>query len=414
MVTRAQLSPLFTFPLFLSISFSTNLLAQTADRPLVLGVRQTFAFDSNTLQTSSTAANPSQYGTSSKSDQISSTSVRLGYQNTFGTQALNLNGEIGLVRYANFSALNRTTDSFSLRWNADWAPWFYTQLDGGTSKTAAVLANQLGLDPNSSRLQSAGVTFGYRFTPAWSTFVRMDEVKRDNTSPSLLAGNLRASGKEVGVRYQPQSGIEGSLLYRKADTSFPNFQTQSLSGANLGAGFDNSFSQQQFLGRISYQPTAISSFSGEIGVSSSEYKQLSQRNGSGVVAKVQYGYSISDAWTLNARIGRDLSSTTTVFASNVVDNTVGIGLLWKPTARVGVRTSVDYAKRSFQSDPGTVLGLSGIRRDTIQSISLGASYELLRNLSLSTDYRHFARSSTFPGLNASGNVLTLGLDFSVR
>jgi hypothetical protein len=323
------------------MGLTTNVMAQGLDRPLVLGVRQSFAFDSNTLQTSPTVANPSQYGTSKKSDQISTTAVRLAYQNTFGTQAVDLTGEIGLVRYANLTLLNRTTDSLSLRWNSDWAPWFYTQFDGGTSKTAANFANQLGLDPNSSRVQSGGATFGFRFTPVWSTFARFDEVKRDNASTSLFVGNLRTSGREAGLRYQPQTGIEGSVLFRKAETTFPNPQTQSLSGANLGSAFDNSFSQRQLLGRVSYQPTGISSFTGEVGVSSSDYKQLSQRNGTGLVGKIQYSYAISDVWNLSAKVGRDQSATTTVFASNVVDNSLSLGLSWKPTARIGFRSSID-------------------------------------------------------------------------
>jgi hypothetical protein len=416
MAMRTSFKPvlvlLSTLPL--TAVFSINAVAQGVERPLVLGVRQSIAFDSNTLQTSPTVANPTQYGTSKKSDQVSATSVRLGYQNTFGTQAIDLTGEIGIVRYANLTLLNRTTDSFSLRWNSDWAPWLYTQFDGGTSKTAANFANQLGLDPNSSRVQSGGATFGFRFTPVWSTFARLDEVKRDNSSASLVVGNLRTSGRELGLRYQPQSGIEGSVLFRKADTVFPNPQTQSLSGVNLGSAFDNSFSQRQLLGRVSYQPTGISSFTGELGVSSSDYKQLSQRNGSGLVAKIQYAYAFSDAWSLSARVGRDQSATTTVFASNVVDNSLSLGMAWKPTARVGFRSSLDYSKRNFQSDPGSTLGLSAIRQDTVQSYSLGTSYELLRNLNLSVDYRHLIRGSTFPGLNASGNVLSIGLDFAIR
>jgi Putative beta-barrel porin 2 len=397
-----------------SACFSSLIFAQGQERPLSLSAKQTLSFDSNALQLPSGVSPPASYGTGKRSDIISNTSVSGGYVNSFGTQNLSANADLGLVRYANLGRLDRNTYALGASLNGDLGPAIYSNANLLTSRIGTVFANQFGVDPNLTTTFQLGGQLGYRFSPTWSVFGGLDQIKRDNSAAQLAASDSRSTGKEVGVRYQPQSGLDGSLVWRRVDFKFPTAQSQDFFGNLLPSSVNNGYQQNQALLRLSYQPNGIGSLIGEVGVSSLDYEALPQRNSNGLLLKVSYNYMVSDAWNLSALLGRDSTVVASAFSSSVQDTNAGFSANWKPTGRIGVRANLDLSKRNFNADAGVALGVTSNRKDTYLTYGLGGSYELLRNLNLTMNLTRYDRSSNISNFSSAGSTAMIGLDLLLR
>jgi hypothetical protein len=396
------------------VCISSVSFAQGQDRPLTLTVRQTLSFDSNVLQLRDGANPPASYNTGKRGDLISNTSVSGGYINNFGMQNLSANADLGLVRYANLSRLNRDTYALGGNLSGDLNPAVYSSFNLSTSRLGTSFANQFGLEPNLTTSFQIGGQLGFRFNPTWSVFGGLDQITRDNSAVQLAAADSRSSGKEIGLRYQPQSGIDGSLVWRQVDTRFPNAQSRDFFGNLLPSAVNNGYQQNQAIVRLNYQPNGISSLSGEVGVSSLDYSALPQRNTNGLLLKLNYNYLVSDAWSLGARLGRDSTVVASAFASSVQDTSAGLSANWKPTGRISVRGNIDLSKRNFNADAGVALGVTANRRDSYLVYGVGGSYELLRTLNLTMNVSRYDRSSNIANFSSSGSTAMLGLDFLLR
>jgi Putative beta-barrel porin 2 len=396
------------------LCWSSVSFAQGQERPLSFTARQSLSYDSNVLQIPSGGSLPASYGTTKRSDVISNTSVLGGYVNSFGTQNLSATADLGLVRYANLSRLNRNTYSLGGTLNGDLGPAVYSSLNLLTSRLGTSFANQFGLEPNLTTTFQVGGQLGYRFSPTWSVFGGLDQIKRDNSAPQLAAADSRSSGKEVGLRYQPQSGLDGSMVWRQVDTKLPNAQTRDFFGNLLPSAVNNGYQQDQAVIRLSYQPNGISSLNGEVGLSRLEYSSLTQRNSNGLLLKLNYNYLVSDAWSLSARVGRDSTVVASAFASSVQDTNAGVSASWKPTGRIGVNGNIGVSKRDFNADAGVALGSTSNRRDTFLTYSVGGSYELMRNINLTANISRYDRSSNIAAFLSTGSTLLLGLDLVLR
>ena len=394
--------------------FSGAASAQSLERPLALTARQSFTHDSNVFQLSSSSAVPSIYGTSKKSDFISTTAVGLSYGNSFGTQNFSLSGDLSRVQYASLDQLNRTTYQVAGRLDGDLSPIFYYGLNAGSSRLGTLFANQTGFAPNLVTSQNVGANLGFRFNPTWSTFVGIDRISRENSAVGLLSSDTKILGREIGLRYQPQSGIDVSAVARNVSNSFGAAQTFDSLGNPLPVGVSNNNDQRQIFLRVSYQPTAISSVTTEIGRSSVNYDSFAQRNSSGLLLRTSYNYSLSDAWSLSGRLTRDTSVAGAAFASNVINTGVGVAANWKATARTSFRANYDVSQRDFKDDPSVILG-SGIRRkDTLSSVGVGATYELLRTVNVNLNLARNSRSSNVAAFQSNSNTVMLSADWVLR
>jgi hypothetical protein len=398
---------------FLAVVLPSVAIAQGLDRPLGLNARQQITFDSNALQLRDGARPPAAYGTE-RNDRILTTSVGAAYQDSFGTQSVTARGDLAYTNRSNFGLLDSTTYGLGATQTGDWNPAVYSTLNVNLSRVNTSLANQFAVEPNLTTALVIGGSVGYRFDPTWSMFLGLDQTKRDNSSAQLAQSDTRLAGKELGVRYQPLSGIDGSLVWRRVDVRFPNAQTVDLLGNALPSAVNNTYQQNQYLFRTTYQPTGISTLSGEIGYSSTSYAALSQRNSGGLILRGNYNYAVSDAWEIVSKLSRENTVAASAFASSVLTTSAGFSAIWKATGRTSVRANIDWIIRDFSQDAGVAQGITANRKDTSRNFGVGANYELLRSLSLTANYLKYSRGSSIATYSMGGHSLGVGLDFNIR
>jgi hypothetical protein len=388
--------------------------AQSSERPLSLSVSQTLSFDNNLFRLADNATVPQSSGLKGRDDQISNTSMAVGYANSFGTQTIAVNGNLGVVRFANFSGGNRNVYGVNAKWTADVNRAIFTGVDVAQSRIASAFGDQQGFTPNLISTISFGLNLGYKLNPTWAIVSKFDQSNFDNSAANLSAADRKVQGKEIALRYQPESGLDGSFVLRTVEIKSPNLQRNDIFGNPLSINVNNGYRQNLVLFRANYQPTGLSRLNGEIGYSQLDYVSLAQRNTSGLRVKGTYAYTLSDALSFGATIGRETSASGTAYSGNVQNDSLGVSMAFSATPRIKLQTNLDYIRRDFSADAGVALGQTGNRVDTIKIVGVNASYELLRNLNVSAGFARTSRSSSFSQFEYSGNLVTLGANLLLR
>jgi hypothetical protein len=159
-------------------------------------------------------------------------------------------------------------------------------------------------------------------------------------------------------------------------------------------------------------PTGSSNLSGEIGFAERRFENLGQRDFSGVTANLTYRYAITGSVVLNAAVRRDINNADFIFASYTDARVLTAGATWQATGKLVARAGLEHRRISFDGDPGFIIGLSTLRKDTLRGISVGLDYEVLRRGVVYTQLRRDTRDSTFNGLDFQNTSVVIGAQIS--
>jgi Putative beta-barrel porin 2 len=409
--SKSALSTALTlgFAVLVHASTASTASAQEAEtRPLVFTAGQTFLFDNNIFRLNDAAAVPAAYGSTSRSDRISSTYGAISYDNTISKQEISARLDLNMLRYSAHAALNRNTYSALASWKGDIDRAWFAGANVGLSSTATDFFNQTGFSPNEVRGTQFGATLGYRFTPAWSAVSRLDLNNRVNSAAALSSADSRSTGFELGARYDAGAGLSGELVARRRQINFPNPQLIVQGGTTQA--FSNSYHSNQLVARVNYQANGVSSFSGQFGLTRLGFDQLTQRNNSGYLLGLSYRYSHSDALNFNANLSRDVTNDVVSFSSPVTATNLAVEANWRPTGRITIKASQSFTQRKFNSDPNVVFGLSALDADRLSATSISARYEVMRTVFLNGGFTRQSRDAAVTGIAYSGNVISLGVE----
>jgi exopolysaccharide biosynthesis operon protein EpsL len=392
-----------------ALGASTVAYAQeTEERPLSITVRQQFLQDNNFLRLPQGVDPFPLVGVNSRSDLSSLTSVRAAYNNTISGQKISVYGELGANYYSNYSGFNNVSRDISGRWDWQYGRQWFGTVDLRHQEFLNSFASQQSLQKNLIGLDSLGLTGGYRFTPQWSAFTRVEEFRRKNSAQQLASADTEISTLELGARYDTATGNTVSAVFRHSDVRTPNRQVRDAAGNLLPVVIDNAATESRALIRATYAPTSASFLTGEAGFTQRRFENLPQRDFSGVTANVSYRYNITGSVVLNAAVRRDINNAEFVYASYTDAKVVNAGLSWQATGKLVVRANAEARRIDFDGDPGFIAGLTALRKDRLRSVSVGVDYEFLRRATLYGQIRSDSRSSSFSGFDFSANSIVVG------
>lgn len=384
------------------------------ERPFGIAVRQSATYDSNVLRLPAGIAPPPGSGLSSRGDWFSATSLSADYANTFGAQYVRASIDFTALRFQNLA--DRDSNAYTVRgnWNGDLGRAWFVAADASRSRFLVALVNQPGLERNDRTVHTLGLSLGRRLTTNWSLVGRTDYTDISNSAASFRQTDRRIRGVEAGVRYQPQSGIEASVVFRRVDGSSPVAQRADVLGFPVFQPVDTSFTQDQVVVRGRYVVTGKSTFDGEAGLSRLSFNAPQLTGFSGVLFGASYNYALSDVLALSATARRDLTNTAVAFAAPVDQWSLVLGATWHLTGRTSVSAAIEARRLNFFAEPSAVALDRSNRVDDLRSVSLNVSYELLRTVFLTGSLQRFERRSTFAGLNTSANIATVGAEWRFR
>jgi hypothetical protein len=387
--------------------------SQNLARPLTYRLGQEFLIDSNILRLPDGQPVPLAYLGKGRGDTIYRTYGGISYANIIANQNLQLDLNLEIRQYANFSSLSRNSMGLSGSIGGDLDRAWYYEASITASDTAGDFVNQNGLDANTLRNLGVSARLGYRFTPTWSTYGVLRAGRRVNSAQSLSSADTSQNSLEFGLRFDSGGRINAELGLSHRGVDYLNPQTFDALGNRLPLRVSNSFTSDQIVGRVNYQPTGQSKLTGSIGLGSTRFDELTQRNASNFLFGFDYRYVFSGLAEMGVQISRDLAGDAFSFSSPVIATKIGIDATWRPSGRLALTGELKTNSRSFSSDPSVVLGANVLNSDKVLTTSLTAQYEFSRTIRMVAGFNRQSRQSDSKNFVFTSNAINLGIVVSL-
>lgn len=222
---------------------------------------------------------------------------------------------------------------------------------------------------------------------------------------------------ELNGKFQPKTGNLIGLTLRQTQGKYPNREVafDPASGLVLGR-VNNSYDQTDAEVNGNWRMTGQSRVYGRLGYTSRKHDQLSERDFSGVTARVNYNWAIEGKTAINVVVRREIGGVDDIDAAYVLTDGITLNPVWYPTAKVSLSAKYDWARRRYEGDPfgvlaGSASGLS-VRKDTLNTASITATYLPLRSLQLSLTLQRERRTSSREFVDYDDNFASVSAQFT--
>ncbi len=380
-------------PLSLIIASLVAPAAWAQSSPYNIGVSQGFTHQTNLFgATRSSGARVA--------DKYSSTGLFGGVDLKLSRQRVFANAVVRANRYEDVKLLNN--DSHGLNAGLDWET--IGNLSGGlrvaanrslasyTTAGAPPLTNEKNIE--SSHQTGATVRKGFTSRVALTAGLQRREV--EFSAPSFSSGELKESEASIGLRY----GLPGQLVFgvglRKTQTDRPRaLQSPPGSGIYIADEAD----RDDLDLTAEWSPSGLSTLSARLSFGREEHSLASLAGFEGTTGAVSWVYRPSDKTTFNASFTRD-TGTASSFAtyegtaeplevySNTLTNVLQAGMNYAATAKIRLNGNLRHSKGKTSS-----LTTVTSADDTVNAVSLGATYAFSRSVSFNCGVSHEKRET---------------------
>jgi hypothetical protein len=367
--------------------------------PYYIGVSQGLTHDSNVYRIPS-----------GPSDNYSSTSVFGGFDQPISRQRLFGRGAVSLNRYQDQSQLNNT--SYDLSAGADLATIqnISGNLNVGLTRNLASPAASVGIP---TAVQNIATTERIDSRLRWGgpSLLTIEGglgySRLDYSAPEFVSSESRETTGTLGVFYRPGAFLRVGVAGRYERARTPNavldpvsgtYQSNTTTGRNLDLLADYSFSAiLKTNARLSYTRQTNSSvsgadFSGVTGSLAVNW-QATPRTGVQFDAARDAGFEASSTTryaAVQSGTGLVLTPVSALYENNRVTDSVGLGLTYEATAKIGTSAHLRYTRARLAAAAGTT-GTSNDSVDVLKAAALGVNYAITRAWGASCTVAHEQR-----------------------
>jgi exopolysaccharide biosynthesis operon protein EpsL len=358
-----------------------------ADQPLVWRAGLQWQRDDNVLRSSQAPL----------ADRIGVASVGVRLDQTYGRQRVELDAQLEGYRYDRASQLDFNALNYLAAWNWGLGP----QWSGRLSLQRRQFVDRFGQTTADSGLirrieSSESAQAGYRLGAGWQALAGLYARRQDQNDPA--EPDLALKGAELGLRYSLPSDSKLAYWFRQGRGEY--------SGAAWPAGagdFDEAEHALELGGLLSDRLR----INGQMAYLQREHQQLSERDFSGLVARVGLNWALSAKTSLGAGLVRELAAYQSSDASYFEGYRGFVAPQWQASPKTSLRLRFEGGQRQYKGAPaGAPVGVPS-RRDTLQMASLELQWQALRQLSLSATVQRDERRSNQPGAQYRARIVAL-------
>jgi exopolysaccharide biosynthesis operon protein EpsL len=327
----------------------------------------------------------------SRSDTITRLGAALKYDKLLSRQ--HVIAEVGIQR--NTFAHNDNLDHTASNAGAKWLWQAGEQWDGELSydfrRRLVSFADVRDNVKNLVDQDTVVATAGYRLHPRWRVWGGVNALQTDNSSPTQLQNDTQIQTALLGIDYRTPSENSIGLQLSRSEGRFPN---RDVVASQL---VDNQYTETSSAIAWAWALTGKSHFDGTLGYTVREHEQFSARDYRGPTFRVRYAWLPTGKIRIDANAWRELWTAESQTSSYVVASGVRLTPVWFVTSKVTLSAALSYETRSYQGDPGVVLGVNPVRDDTLRALRLSAGYAVLRNAEILLALETGSRDSNQPG-----------------
>ncbi len=338
-------------------------------------------------------------GTSTKADDITTSSVTLKLNKLYSLQRFEL--EVSYIdnRYKTFSYLSYDTTPYKAAWHWALTPYLHGKLSTASVTTLNDFNDFSGFNRRNTRTEENTRLDGvFDVSPSWQLLAGVSEATTTNTEITRGQGDNRFKSAEVGIRRSFPSGNTLSYIARNGSGDYFK-RPQPIPFILL----DNHFNDFENELRLTWGLTGKTTIDARLAYLKREHANFASRDYSGVVGRLNLSWSISAKSFLTASIGRDFASYQTLDTNYTASNNVTLSPAWQINARTALRANYSYAQVDYLGAPIAAFISASNRKDAIRNASISLDWQPLRTMTVSATLQNEKRDSNQPGLDNESN-----------
>lgn len=368
--------------------------------PYVTGA---YHYDSNFFRLQNDQAALNRLGTTdmAASYNVLSAGANLNWQ--LSRQRIKAKAEVNRTRFDKYSVLDFDGHDTLLQW--DWLVGSVLSGDVGISEKTAQ-GSFVNIQQPVSNLITSRHGFANGAIQIGAPWKLKFGVQKDATSNSLVSLQTQNSTVDTytsGLQYQTRKGSLLEFTSQMSDGHYPNRQIVGV------APVDNSYTQWDNGVAVSWMPTGETTLKGRLNYTQRSYSDVPQRDFSGITGLLGSNWQVTEKTTLGLFVYRNIGVVENTTASYSVNRGVALTAAWKATAKVALNLNLEQDRIAYTGDPGFVLATTPARQDKLNSVLLGANYQVLRNTALGLSLQRGVNQSNQALSSYSYNSLMLNV-----
>ncbi len=362
-----------------------------AQSPVTLRFGSVVAWDANVFRLPDSDTDPQRArGISGRSDRLTTTSFGLNVAKSYSQQNFVLDVNSSARRYEKFSFLNSENLSYLGEWQ-----WRFSQYVSGTlraTRSETPVEFEGTRSRESNKLISDSRIFAITVAPfaSWQLFGRASQSETNYARPI------------PEQRDTSQSGFEGGLRYVSASQGTISVSHRSLQGTPAREESELS---------MDWPVTGQSTLSGRLARLEQHYSATPERNFSGMAGGINHRWTPTGKLSLTVSAQRSLAPFIQANQSSyVVNNSLSVAPTWQLSEKVGLSMAASRVVSDYRGAVGPQV--LPARRDTVQSVSVSASWTPVRAASFTATLLQDRRDSNGPQIPFSTRVASFNAAFS--
>jgi exopolysaccharide biosynthesis operon protein EpsL len=336
-----------------------------------------------------------------RSDNIHTLGFVGTFDKTISRQKLHAEVNLQDNRYDNHSFLNNQPYSAA----GSWLWQFGNNLSGqlrhlSTRNISSFESYQTVLrDIYTTRTNAASIR--YRVHPDW--FVEAAAQNYDATHSALTTSDVNVREARMSLLHIRPNGDQIQLRGIRRHGDYPNH----------GSGTNYEFDEEQLDAVVTMVLTGASSVTASFGRLERRNPYAPQRDFSGQIGRLAWNWLPTGKLSLTASIERTLGAKDDILSTFALTDTLNLGATWALTDKMQLQFGYSRWRSNFRGDPGILPpDLYPQRKDDGRTLSLGLSYQLIRNLRASMQLASSRRDSNYATIPFRDNTLWLSVQWS--
>lgn len=233
------------------------------------------------------------------------------------------------------------------------------------TQVASTLYDFRTADRTARNLRNQTSVFGsgmMRMTYDWKLRGALRYNTIDNSLSRFNSQDRQEWIAEAGSRYYSKGTDDYvGINFRYQDGRFPNREVVSTST------IDNAYRQYTVEGQVDYQYTGLTRISGNLGYTSRQQRELSQRNFTGLTGRITGTYTPSSKTSLTGALFREIGAWEDLTANYIVTTGLSLSGSQSLSDKLTAQLTFSNRHRAFQGDPLAIASSLPKRADRLRS-----------------------------------------------
>lgn len=389
-----------------ALGAATTIHSARADEydTLNLSISTALTYDSNLFRLSESTDPKATLGTTSKSDEISVSTVLLRVDKSLSQQRFQLDVSETVYRYKNFTFL----DFEAFEYRGAWL-WHITPRTSGTvgadRRQALVPFGDVKTAQQDLRTSDREyLTLDSQLTGGWHAVGGASHFQQKDSRVAISPEqSFDAVSGEAGIKYLAAPGSSIAVIQRYVKGTYKN-------GFDPAALFDNGFRDNQTEVVADWIATGKSALRGRLTWTDRHHEHFTQRDYAGLGGEIGWLWSPTAKSRFNLLGRRDITTWWDPLSSYRVSDLASASWTWQLAAHTAFLAQFDHVHRDYR---GPVVAPTGpLRVDNERAAQIGLSWTPRRSVLLKAGLQNYSRSSNVPGNDYDGHIASVSGAFT--